>query len=72
MELHVVWDTKGEGRLVGVFSTAARAERIAAVHPGYFRVHRMRLDAVNPEAAAWACDPEERRRLEAALRISPP
>ena len=72
MELHGVWDTKGEGRLVGVFSAAAHAQRIAAVHPGCFRVHRMRLDAVNPELAAWAYDPDERRRLEAALRISPP
>ena len=69
--MHVVWDTKGEGRLVGVFSTAARAAEVAAVNPGYFRVQAARLEAVNPEVVSWAYGAEERERLEAAARISP-
>ena len=64
MELHVVWDTKGEGRLVGVFSTPDRAAKAAAANPAYFRVHATRLDAVNPAIVPWALDPAERLRLE--------
>lgn len=65
MELHVVWDTKGEGRLIGVFASADRAAEAAAVNPAYFRVHATRLDAVNRAVVAWAYGADERGRLEA-------
>ncbi|HYE98092.1 MAG TPA: hypothetical protein VEJ18_04230 [Planctomycetota bacterium] len=64
MELHVVWDTKGEGRLVGVFATAERAAEAAAINPAYFRVHAASLDAVNPAVVRWAYTPAERGRLK--------
>ena len=63
MELFLVYDTKGAGRLVGVFDTLTQATSIAAINPHYFRLRRCELNAINSEIVPWALSDEERARL---------
>lgn len=64
MELYAVFDTKGEGRLVGVFASEENAVAVQRINRHYFRVHRARLNKVNPAIVEWAYRDEERRDLE--------
>jgi len=63
MELFVVYDTKGSGRLVGVFDSLAQAEPIARINPHYFRLRACALNAVNAEIVPWALSDGEREQL---------
>jgi len=67
MDLFVVYDTKGCGRLVGVFDDLSRAQSMAQVNRHYYRVVRTRLNAVNPDVLPWALDDLERDRLTALI-----
>ena len=53
MELHVVIDTKGSGRLVGVFSSRRRARRVANLSRLYYQLHTVVLNKVNPDVLGW-------------------
>ncbi len=64
MELFVVIDTKGSGRVVGVFDDRGRAESVAQSSPSYYRVHAASLNEINPEVLDWADSDEQRRALE--------
>ena len=64
--VHIVVDTKGAGRIVGVFDDAARAERIRQVDPSYFRVVPLELNAVNTVAVDWLPTTEKRKALRSA------
>jgi hypothetical protein len=61
MQVHAVIDTKGAGRLVGIFQTRERAERVRDVDRAYFRLVTLELDALNPVAAEWL--PSDKREL---------
>jgi hypothetical protein len=63
MDLFVVYDTKGAGRLVGVFDTLSKAQSAAEINRGYFRLVQCALNAVNPEILPWALDDREREIL---------
>jgi hypothetical protein len=67
MDVFVVYDTKGCGRLVGVFDDPARAQAAARINPHYYRVVRTRVNAINPEVVPWALDDRERNRLAALV-----
>ena len=67
MDVFVVVDTKGSGRLVGVFDSAAQAQSLVQINPPYFKMRACTLNAVNPEVVRWALDEREQRRLEAQL-----
>jgi len=51
--VYVVVDTKGAGRIVGVFGDAARAARVLAIDPNYFRLVELEADTINPAAVDW-------------------
>lgn len=61
--VHVVFDTKGAGRIVGVFEDAERATRICAVDPPYFRLVSVEVGEINPAALDWLNTEEKRTAL---------
>ena len=64
--LYIVVDTKGSGRLVGVFDDEQPAQRVRAIDEAYFRLHTLELNAINPVAIDWALTPQAREELRAA------
>ena len=60
----VVLDTKGSGRVVGVFDDEARAAEILAINPQYYRMTPLRVNEVNPECVRWVQDADGRSRLQ--------
>ena len=66
MRLFAVVDTKGAGRLVGIFDDPDRAERIRDIDRGYFRLLRADLNAVNPVAIDWLLSESQRELLKQA------
>ena len=63
-KLFVVLDSKGAGRIVGVFEREAQALEILAVSPQYYRVFPMRVNEINPECVRWIQDEKGRESLE--------
>ena len=64
MTVFVVYDLSGAGRVVGVFRSAYRANRIVSVNPAYYRVTRCKLDDVTDAAFDWLESMDQRDRLE--------
>jgi hypothetical protein len=62
--VYVVMDTKGSGRIVGVFENEAKADEILAINPMYYRLTRIGMNEVNPDCVRWASDAEGRTKLE--------
>ncbi len=60
----VVMDTKGAGRLVGVFENETKAEEILAINPMYYRLTRIGMNEVNPDCVRWVQDEQGRTKLE--------
>ena len=63
MELHVVIDTKGSGRLVGVFSSRRRAESVVNLSRLYYQLHTLDLNKVNPDVLGWTDNDLQRAAL---------
>ncbi len=70
MEIFVVIDTKGSGRVLGVFDSRDRAERFTQAFPSYYKLHVGQLNEVNPEVLGWADDDAQREALERLMRES--
>jgi len=68
MHFYVVVDAKGSGRLLGVFDSRERAERLTARYPAYYKLHVAQLNRINPEVLDWVDCPEQRRYLERLIR----
>jgi hypothetical protein len=66
--LFVVYDTKGAGRVVGVFDSSELAGRVQAIDPSYFRVHRSEVNHVRHEALEWLNSLDQRRALRDLIR----
>jgi hypothetical protein len=64
MELYVVIDTKGDGRVLGVFDDHALARALVAENPSYYKLHTCRLNEVNPEVLDWTDDSAQRQAIE--------
>jgi hypothetical protein len=64
--VYVVVDTKGAGRIVGVFDDESRAQAIRQIDTGYFRVIAMEPNAVNPIAIDWLPTQAQRDALKTA------
>jgi hypothetical protein len=64
MQLYVVLDTKGDGRVLGVFDDHATAERFVSQDPCYYQLYRCRLNEVNPESLSWADSKSQRSAME--------
>lgn len=65
MDLFVVYDTKGSGRVVGVFNDLSRAQSVAQINRHYFRLRPCTLNSVNSEIVRWALNERERDLLAA-------
>jgi hypothetical protein len=61
--LHAIIDTKGSGRLVGIFDDLDRATRVLEVDRAYFRLTTLALNAVNPVALEWLLSDTKREQL---------
>ena len=69
MDVYVVYDLKGAGRVVGVFRHAERARRVVAINPAYYKLTFCRLDEISDVAFAWLAAPEQREALAGVRRI---
>jgi len=63
-KVFVVLDTKGAGRVVGVFDHQSQALEIQAVNPAYYRVFPMRMNEIDPECLRWVQDEQGRAKLQ--------
>ena len=61
--VYVVLDTKGNGRVVGVFERETDAFSIAEVSPQYYRLQPIHLNEINPECVRWVADAHGREKL---------
>lgn len=59
----VVLDTKGAGRVVGVFERDAQAQEVQAVSPAYYRVFPLPMNSINPDSVRWVQDEHGRQTL---------
>ena len=66
MLVHAVIDTKGAGRLVGIFDDMERAQSIVEIDPPYFRLISLELNELNPTAIDWLSTIEKRNALRSA------
>jgi hypothetical protein len=55
-KVFVVIDSKGAGRVLGVFDHQAHALEILAVRPSYCRVFPMHLNEIDSECLRWVQD----------------
>jgi hypothetical protein len=67
MELYIIVDTKGSGRILGAFDSRERADRIVNHYPAYYKLHTCRLNKINAEVLDWADDDEQREALRRLL-----
>ena len=70
MDLFVVYDTKGSGRVVGVFDDLSRAQSVAQINRHYFRLRQCTLNSINSEIVRWALNERERSGLGQQLDVS--
>ena len=68
MNLYVVIDTKGSGRVLGVFDARERAERVARSVPAYYRLHECQLNRIDPDVLDWADNDEQRAALRELMK----
>jgi hypothetical protein len=71
MQVFVVIDTKGAGRLVGVFRSRLRAVRLQDINPGYYRVQPLTLDEIRPDVVDWLQTDDQKAQLEVMMRDEP-
>jgi predicted RNA methylase len=69
VDVSVVYDLGGAGRVVGVFRSAYRANRVVAINPAYYRVTRCKLDDVADVAFEWLESMDQKDRLERLRRL---
>ena len=62
-QLYIVIDTKGSGRVLGVFNRRELAAKIVDRFPHYYKMHQCRLNQINAEVLDWADDDAQRRFL---------
>lgn len=67
MELYIVVDTKGSGRILGAFDARDRAEKIVSAYPAYYKLHTCTLNVINSEVLDWADDEDQRAALQELL-----
>lgn len=67
MELYIVIDTKGSGRILGAFDARERAESIVNAYPHYYKLHLCSLNQINAEALDWTDDDAQRQALQKLL-----
>ncbi len=75
MNLYVVLDTKGAGRVLGVFDTKGVASSISERYPHYYHLIETRLNIIASDATAWSMTLQQSLAVyavSAAFRLSRP
>lgn len=67
-EFWIVLDQMGDGRVVGIFDSAARAERVVGEFSGYYKIHACRLNRIAPDVVHWSPFAAQREWLTELLR----
>ncbi len=60
----IVVDTRGAGRVLGVFDDAAAPAELVRRYPHYYKLVEHEIGTLNPDVLAWTEDREERELLE--------
>ena len=67
MKLYVVVDTKGAGRIVGVFDSRDRAATLTKLCPYYYELHTCPLNRIDPAVLEWVDTAAQREALQALI-----
>ena len=70
MDLWIVIDLMGAGRLVGVFDSAERAARVVGAFSHYYKVFPCRLNQIAPDVLDRTPDQAQRQWLAELMRES--
>ena len=63
MNVWIVIDTKGSGRIVGAFSSESRALKLTELDRHYFRMSRHRVNRIDARILDWALSDHQRAQL---------
>jgi hypothetical protein len=63
MDVFVVVDTAGSGRIVGVFDDEAAAREVIGRWAEYYKLRRVTLNRVDPEVVDWARSEDQKAWL---------
>ena len=69
MDLFIVVDIMGAGRVVGVFNSKAAAQHVIGEFPAYYQLHQCKMNRVDPEALAWALNDAQRQWLRGIIDL---
>jgi hypothetical protein len=69
MNLWVVLDLMGAGRIVGVFDSEEAARRVVGPHSEYYKVHQVELNRIDPRVLDWVVRPDQRAHLAQLLGV---
>ncbi|MCG8418673.1 MAG: hypothetical protein MJE77_12105 [Proteobacteria bacterium] len=64
MQLYVVIDTQGDGRIMGVFDSRESANELVGIDPNYYKLYPCMLNEVSSTSLRWARTDEQRSRLQ--------
>ena len=64
MKLYVVLDTKGDGRLVGVWDSKSNANKLIKNYPAYYKLHIVELNKINKNILSWTDNKEQKIFLQ--------
>jgi hypothetical protein len=67
MKLYAVLDTKGDGRLVGVWNSKSMANKLIKRFPAYYKLHTVELNKLNKNILSWTDNEEQKKYLEALM-----
>ena len=69
MKLYIVVDTKGDGRLVGVWDSKKIVNKLIKKFPAYYKMHIADLNKLNPDVLNWTDTDEQKKYLEEMVGI---
>jgi hypothetical protein len=64
MKLYAVLDTKGDGRLVGVWDSKRIAHKLISRFPAYYKLHIVELNKINQHILNWIDNEEQKQFLK--------
>ena len=64
MKLYAILDTKGDGRLVGVWDSKRIANKLTKQFPAYYKLHIVELNTLNKNALNWTDSEEQKLFLQ--------
>lgn len=68
MKLYAVLDTKGSGRLVGVWDSKRVANILIKRFPAYYKLHIVELNKLNQQILSWTDNEEQKQFLQEMMK----